>query len=66
MARKSAPVPESRRSAAPRPQQLELVVEHSDAPWRIDDETREIGRRGLAKARAVLDASRAPFADLAA
>ncbi len=30
-----------------------------DPDWRIDDETREIGRRGLAKARAALAEARA-------
>lgn len=30
-----------------------------DPEWRIDDETRAIGRRGLAKARAALDAAQA-------
>ena len=26
--------------------------------WRVDDQTREVGRRGLAEARAALDAAR--------
>ncbi|QYG92047.1 hypothetical protein HC251_06075 [Iamia sp. SCSIO 61187] len=30
-----------------------------DPDWRIDDETREVGRRGLAKARAALAEARA-------
>lgn len=30
-----------------------------DPDWRIDDETREAGRRGIAKARAALEAARA-------
>jgi hypothetical protein len=30
-----------------------------DPDWRIDDETREVGRRGIAKARAALAEARA-------
>ncbi|HEX7131312.1 MAG TPA: hypothetical protein VF228_01980 [Iamia sp.] len=30
-----------------------------DPEWRIDDKTREVGRRGLAKARAALAEARA-------
>ncbi|NNC78674.1 MAG: hypothetical protein HKN94_00860 [Acidimicrobiales bacterium] len=44
--------------------QLSLVVDHTK-PWRIDNDTKEIGRKGLAQARAVLAASR-PVAEAAA
>jgi hypothetical protein len=33
--------------------QLRLLESHED-PWRLDEETREIGRRGVAKAREAL------------
>ena len=48
--------------------QLLLVLDEApdSAHWRLDEETREIGRRGLAKARAALDASRPAYSDLAA
>ena len=39
--------------------QLDLPLPPVDPEWRIDDETRAIGRRGLAKARAALAESRA-------
>lgn len=42
----------------PMARQLDLLPP-VDPDWRIDDETREIGRRGLAKARAALDAAQA-------
>lgn len=47
-----------------RPTQLSLVVD-KPSPWHIDDDTKKIGREGLAQARAVLAASR-PIADVAA
>ena len=34
--------------------------------WSLDDETRETGRRGLAKARAALQATRPRHLDIAA
>ena len=40
--------------------------ENSTSPWVLDDETRETGRRGLAKARAALRAARPPHLDAAA
>jgi hypothetical protein len=40
--------------------QLDLLPPSAVEPdWRIDDETREIGRRGLARARAALAAAQA-------
>jgi len=48
--------------------QLLLVTDSatSEQHWHLDDETREIGRQGLAKARAALDAARPSHLDLAA
>lgn len=47
--------------------QLVLAVDNDRrSSWHIDDETREIGRRGLAHARAVLHASRPFPLDIAA
>jgi len=40
-----------------RPTQLSLVVD-GPSPWHIDDGTKEIGRKGLEQARAVLAAAR--------
>jgi hypothetical protein len=34
--------------------QLELVLEPQDDDWRLDERTREVGRRGVAEARRVL------------
>lgn len=49
------------------PQLLLVSDEATDANhWRLDSETREIGRQGLAKARAALKASRPAHLDLAA
>jgi hypothetical protein len=36
------------------PRQLELLLEPPDDDWRLDDRTREAGRRGVAEARRVL------------
>lgn len=36
----------------------QLTLIDTTTPWRLDDETREIGRRGLAEARAALAAHR--------
>ena len=44
--------------------QLALVVDDA-TPWRLDDETRKIGRQGLAKARAALAAAH-PIHEIAA
>jgi len=54
------------RMATEHQEQLELMVERSAVSWKIDPETREIGRQGLANARAVLQATRPSFLDLAA
>lgn len=50
-----------------------LLVSNADAEtapsnsrWTLDAETRETGRRGLAKARAALRATRPPHLDIAA
>jgi len=40
--------------------QLSLIDTTPDADWRIDEPTRELGRRGIAKARAALAAAHAP------
>ena len=37
--------------------QLKLI-DPADADWRLDDHTRELGRRGLARARAALRRAR--------
>ncbi len=34
----------------------QLTLINSESPWRLDEKTREIGRRGLAQARAALAA----------
>ena len=48
--------------------QLLLInsVDQSRQPWALDDETRATGRRGLAKARAALQATRPAHLDIAA
>lgn len=49
------------------PQLLLVLDEAPDTThWRLDEETREIGRRGLAQARAALRAARPAHLDLAA
>ncbi len=47
---RTRPQPES----SPQQGQLRLVIDESPTPWRLDDTTREIGRRGVARAREVL------------
>ena len=34
------------------------LLSSEDSMWRIDEETREVGRKGIAEARAALQASR--------
>jgi hypothetical protein len=34
--------------------QLELLLESERDDWRLDDHTREVGRRGIAEARRIL------------
>ncbi|MDW3180341.1 MAG: hypothetical protein R8J94_23420 [Acidimicrobiia bacterium] len=48
--------------------QLLLVTEEKTSAnhWKLDDETRQVGLKGLAQARAVLQASRPAVLDLAA
>jgi hypothetical protein len=36
------------------------LLEPSESSWRLDERTKAIGRRGLAQARAALQAARAP------
>lgn len=57
----------------PRQPQLLLITDStstngadSDSRWTLDEETRETGRRGLAKARAALHATRPLHLDAAA
>ena len=38
----------------PMTRQLELLLEPEDDDWRLDEHTREAGRRGVAEARRVL------------
>ena len=38
-------------------QQEHLPIGAADGDWRLDDRTREVGRRGLAEVRAALDAA---------
>ena len=38
----------------PMTRQLELLLETEDDDWRLDEHTREAGRRGVAEARRVL------------
>jgi len=52
-----------------RPSQPELLLLSSDSTpnrWQLDDRTKEIGRKGLAEARAALRAARPAHLDLAA
>lgn len=64
---KRPPTPES-------PTQLRLVADQPDAehpemesvPWRLDDETKAIGRKGIAQARQILRAARPTHLDPAA
>jgi hypothetical protein len=39
--------------------QLHLLTNQPEAAWRLDPKTRAIGQRGLAQARAALQAARA-------
>jgi hypothetical protein len=39
------------------------LLKADNASWRLDEETREVGRRGVAAARAALQASRRPAID---
>jgi len=63
MARKTASTDTAARR--PRPEapgsqgQLRLVIDDSRTPWRLDETTRAIGREGVARAREVLQSSRA-------
>lgn len=43
-----------------------LLIELDEADWRLDEETREVGRRGIAAARHALRRSTAPAAASAA
>jgi hypothetical protein len=53
--------------AASQPQLLLVTDEKTSANhWKLDDETRQVGFKGLAQARAVLQASRPAVLDLAA
>lgn len=62
----------STKSTTPTPAasqaQLLLVTDETTSAnhWKLDDETRQVGLKGLAKARAVLEASRPAALDLAA
>jgi hypothetical protein len=38
--------------------QLRLIIEESESDWRLDERTKEMGRRGLADARQALAAAR--------
>jgi hypothetical protein len=38
--------------------QLTLITADENGSWRLDEETRQVGRRGVADARAALQASR--------
>ena len=44
----------------------QLTLIESPAGWRLDERTREVGRRGLAEARATLSAARARELEAAA
>lgn len=54
--------------ARPDQPQLLLVTDtaHDERRWALDEETREAGRRGLAKARAALQATRPHHLEAAA
>lgn len=62
----------STKSTTPQPAasqaQLLLVTDETTSAnhWKLDDETRQVGLKGLAQARAVLEASRPAALDLAA
>lgn len=58
----------SRSNTATKQPQLLLVLDGPTAEthWQLDEETREIGRQGLAKARAALQAARPALLDIAA
>ena len=62
MATKTAPRADrtAEKAAAPIPEQgrLHLVIDETRTPWRLDESTREIGRKGLAHAREVLRSTR--------
>ena len=54
---------QSRRAEQP---SLLLIQDQADNRWALDEETREVGRVGLAKARAALQATRPAHLDIAA
>ncbi len=57
----------SPQPAASQPQLLLVTDEMTSANhWKLDAETRQVGLKGLAQARAVLQASRPAVLDLAA
>lgn len=57
----------SPQRAASQPQLLLVTEDKTSANhWKLDDETRQVGLKGLAQARAVLQASRPAVLDLAA
>jgi hypothetical protein len=58
MATKSTTAQKTPERQPARQGQLTLVVDHPTTNWHLDEETREIGLKGLAQARAVLSASR--------
>ena len=43
--------------------QLTLITADENGSWRLDEETRKVGRQGVADARAALQASRRPAED---
>jgi hypothetical protein len=43
--------------------QLTLITADENGSWRLDEETRKVGRQGVADARAALQASRRPDED---
>jgi len=58
MATKSTAARKTPERQSARQGQLTLVVDHPTTSWHLDEETIEIGLKGLAEARAVLNASR--------
>ncbi len=50
-------MPRHHRTRPDADSQPQLLTSTSEPEWRIDDRTREVGRRGLAAARAALAAA---------
>ncbi len=66
LASSEADISAARTPSRRTPTQLALVEAGPRQPWDLDEETRHIGRQGVANARAILRAARPVHLDIAA